>query len=128
MGELPGLESTTLATGLLFGSVTTSIVAMLLGYIEVTWVNIIGAVILSVIIGVVMFLLAKISENPESIFRVKNIGPVSVMALSYLPTITTISVGYILKMVTIREALVVYTIVSTLILVVSYQQVKHQTW
>lgn len=53
MGELPTLERITLYMGVLFGPVTTSIIAMLLSYIEVTWFNIIGAVILSVLIGAV---------------------------------------------------------------------------
>lgn len=128
MGDFSTLESIILAMGIVFGSVTTSIIAMLFGYIDVTWVNIIGAAILSVIIGKVMLLPLKTSENTEYTLRVIKYAPVSIMALSYLPTITTISVGYILKMVTIREALVVYTIVSILIFFASYKYEKHQTW
>lgn len=118
------LERITLYMAVLFGSVTTSIVAILLGYLEVTWVNIIGAVILSVVIVIVMILPIQISRYTEYTLSVGDLGPVSIRVLSYLPTITTISVGYILKMVTIREALVVYTIVSILIFFASYQLEK----
>ena len=128
MGHYTPLERITLYMAVLFGSVTTSIVAILLGYLEVTWVNIIGAVILSVVIVIVMILPIKISGYTEYTLSVGDLGPVSIRALSYLPTITTISVGYILKMVTIREALVVYTIVSILIFFASYQLEKNQTW